>query len=154
MTNPLDQPPQTELIVSQIATWLRDISIDNGYTSDAGRSVSTEDSQQDDGGTPILTVIDTDYQHTGERRWLVTIDIECLFRRHAHFREGARYLLHDIHRALNRPISDWRDINAGVTDSQPNSQTIDKPADGSDYQRAVYSLQVEYSELNARPTAP
>lgn len=149
--------PQEQLIIDQIAAWLSEISIDSGYHSDAGASVAVEEFRQRDTTVPLLTVIDTDYSTTEPRKWRMSVDVEGVFLRSETERVQARLLLNDIARALFRRSGHWREIGAGVTAVQPQARQIGRAGDtqsgGGDYQRVVYSLVVEYSDLSDAPAA-
>ena len=143
--------PQEQAIIDQVAAWLSEITQANGYHTDAGGSISTEEFRQRDTTVPLLTVIDSDYSAAEPRKWLMTLDIEGVFLRSETERVQARLLLNDIGRALFRRSSQWREIGAGVTGATPQTKQIDRQTDGGDYQRVVYSLVVEYSDLSDAP---
>ena len=144
--------PQEQAIIDQVVAWLTEINQANGYHTDAGNRVTSEEFRgQRDGVVPLLTVIDSDYTTTDPRKWRMTLDIEGVFLRSENERVQARMLLSDIGRALFRRSSQWRDIGAGVTAAAPQTKQIDRLPDGSDYQRVVYGMVVEYSDLSDAP---
>jgi len=147
--------PQSQAIIDQVSQWLSEITIANGYYTNAGNSVAVEEFRRRDASVPLLTVIDSDYSTTEPRNWRMTLDVEGVFLRSETERVQARLLLGDIGRALNRRIGRWREIGAGVTGVAAQSKQIgrqsDDPTGGGDYQRVVYSLVVEYSDLSDAP---
>ena len=147
--------PAEQILINQVADWLREISIVNGYTGNAGLDVRTEewrDAAETVTGT-VLTVIDADADALELRRWRVEITIEIIQPLTTSGRAVARQTLADVARALNRNISTWRDIGAGVTGVQTVSKRVDRSVEGSDYQTAAYTIAVTYGDLTPKPPA-
>ncbi len=145
--------PQEQLIIDQIADWLREITTANGYNGNAGLDVRTEE-WRDPAETitsTVLTVIDSDASRIEDKHWALTVDIEIILPRTTTERASARQVLADIVRALNHRITSWRAIGAGVTATEPTARRIDRNTSGSGYQTAAYTLVVTYSDLTPHP---
>ena len=139
--------PQEQLIIDQVVAWLQQITHANGYHTDIGEAVYTEEWQAGDQQAVSLTVIDSDYAPAEPGKWRMTLDVEGVFPRVKDERVIARRLLQDIARALFQRIGIWREIGAGVTTVVPAAKLIERVADSSDFQRVMYSLDIEYSDL-------
>ena len=139
--------PQEQLIIDQVVTWLQQITHANGYHTEIGGAVYTEEWRRGEQLAASLTVIDTEYAPAEPGKWRMTLDVEGVFPRVKDERAIARRLLQDIARSLFQRIGIWREIGAGVTRVVPSAKLIERVADSSDFQRVVYSLDIEYSGL-------
>ena len=143
--------PQEQRIVDQVVVWLGEILQTNGYHTNAGFGVSSEEYRQEGDRAALLTVTDSSYTSAEPRKWSMTLDIEGVFPRASNERQQARLLLNDIGRALFRRSSQWRAVGAGVTGTTAQAKQIDRQSDGGDYQRVLFTLVVEYSDLSDAP---
>lgn len=139
--------PQEQLIIDQVVLWLQQITHANGYFTEIGPAVYAEEWQASQQKATSLTVFDSEYSPVDPSKWRMTLDVEGVFPRAAGERVAARRLLKDISRALPYRVSLWRDIGAGVTAVTPSGKQISRVEDSADFQRVLYSLDIEYSDL-------
>lgn len=146
--------PIDQLIVDEVARLLSLIRIDNGYQTDAGLHVLTEESR-DDFGTDVISIEiqdDTETLSKQSKRFregtlAITIDVLIPLKL-SDKRAMARKVLWDIRRALS---IEPRQLPTGTTGLELGGRRIPPRVDGSQYLYAQQDLSVDFTETQPVP---
>ena len=140
--------PQAQLILDQLVTWLTEIQQVNGYYTDAGLDLRTEQTRDSEPDAPCLYLFDDDAIATpiadsGKNRWMQTLTIEALIEDTGTGRAHARQLLTDIHRALRRKTLDWPPA-AGVIALRETARAIPPRPQSSDWLTPSVTIEIDF----------
>ena len=146
--------PQAQIILDQLTAWLGEIRRDDGYYTNLGADVRTEQSntdQNDEPADPSLYVFDdaSDWvppQQQGQSArgyWTQRYTLEALVWDDGNGRLLSRQVISDSHRALRRPITAWPPA-AGVSALREIAREIPERPQGSDWIEPTVTLEVDY----------
>lgn len=139
---------QAQRILDQLAAWLGEIRTTNGYHTDAGLDVRTEQDRNEAPLVPSLLILDETASYTpgaSSRRgtWSQTYTIEALVYDRGNGRRLAREVLADIHRALNRRPTDWPP-EAGVLSMRETMREIPRRPSDSDWLTPSVTIDIDF----------
>lgn len=142
-TTPIDQ-----LIVDEIARLLRAISVDDGYRTNAGAGVLTEESLEsiaDDAITiEIIDDVETlDSQSRAYRRGKLSLKLNIDIPKGSSSRAVARNVLADVRRALT---VEPRQLPSGFTGLEIGGRNLPPREDGSQFITATLNLAASFNE--------
>lgn len=145
MAEPL---PQSQIILDQLVVWLAEIQRANGYRTDAGQDIRTEQTRDSEPDAPCLYLLDDDATwspHASGSRgsWTQTYALEALVKDDGAGRAEARALLSDIHRALRRRLLDWPQA-AGVMAIRETARAIPPRPQNSDWITPSVTLEIDF----------
>ena len=139
---------QAQRILDQLVVWLEEIQTANGYHTDSGLDVRTEQDRNDVPLEPCLLLLDEDASYnppaSGRRgTWSQTYTIEALVHDDGDGRRLAREVLTDIHRALNRRLTDWPP-SAGVSSMRESAREIPRRPSDSDWLTPTVTIDIDF----------
>lgn len=140
--------PQAQIILDQLVTWLTEIQIANGYYTDAGLDLHTEQSRDREPDAPCLYLFDDDATatpvgDTGKTKWTQSLTIEALIHDNGTGRAKARRLIADIRRALKRRLLDWPPA-AGVSALRETARSIPPRPQNSDWLTPSVAIEIDF----------
>jgi hypothetical protein len=140
--------PQSQIILDQVVGWLNEIRIANGYYTDAGDDVRTEQNRDSEPERPCLYLFDddatwTESGNTGRGIWTQTFTLEGLVFDDGWGRLECRKLIADIHRALRRRPTEWLPT-AGVISCTEATRSIPPRPLNSDWLTPSVTFQIEF----------
>jgi hypothetical protein len=150
----MNQTPQEQLIVDQIADWLREITWANGYRTNAGLTVYTDESMVPDEPTSeALLVLDLGAKAISPflGKWTLSIMIEGLIVLTAldqpdYGRIQARRLLADVRDVLKKGRIRSQ-LPAGATGLREVVRNLPRRKPGANLLLLNVMLEIEYSDL-------
>ncbi|MBK1719225.1 hypothetical protein [Thiocystis violacea] len=139
---------QAQRILDQLVTWLSEIQQVNGYYTDTGLDIRTEQDRDEDPLAPCLLVLDEDaaYSAPGSSQrgtWTQLFTLEGLIGDDGDGRRLGRQVLADLHRALRRRPTDWPP-EAGVLSMSERSRELPRRPSNSDWLTPSVSLEITY----------
>jgi hypothetical protein len=144
--------PQEQRIVDSIAQWLREITWKNGYYTNAGALVFTDECDVPDEPTSdTLLLLDKGARALGRGRWTLTLVIEALvvivpIDGASTGRTRARELVADIRDALKQGRTKAL-LPAGATELREVQRDIPVREPGANLMLATTTLEIDYSDI-------
>jgi len=146
--------PQSQIILDQLVAWLSGIQIANGYRTDAGLDVGTEqnddllDEAPDPPPPPALLILDEDaiareIPESSKLLWTQTYTLEGTVFDGGDGRKVCRRLLADIHRALRRRPTDWPPTT-GVVALRESARSIPMRPSASDWLTPSVTIDIDF----------
>lgn len=147
--------PQSQIILDQLADWLREISTAAGYYTDAGADLRTEQTRDEEPYAPGLYLFDeaADWSPvTGSSKglWTQRFTLEGLVLDDGAGRSRARQLLADIRRALRRQLTAWPPA-AGVSAMREVSREIPARPQSSDWVTPTVTIEIDFVDKEVTP---
>ena len=144
--------PQEQQIIDCLAEWLQDITWANGYRTNAGKTVFTDESLiPDEPVADTLLVLDKGTKSLGRGRWVFTVDIEGLVVLTPQDgpslgRDAARLLLADIRDALKKGRTK-RLLPAGAIELRETMRFIPRREPGANLLVPSVTIEIDYSDI-------